>query len=109
MATKNKDLSQTMDTFDHDELLALARFDVEKGNLSEALWKLKQLTAAESAPAEAFSIAWEASAEEQGADKAKDRIKVTQLVSAAVPVRSMAVPKAVMPPMRISSRQSMKS
>ncbi|WP_341887804.1 MG2 domain-containing protein [Variovorax sp. YR752] len=37
-------------------------------------------------PAEAFSIAWEAAVDEQGG-AAKDRLKVTQLVSAAVPVR----------------------
>ena len=35
-------------------------------------------------PADAFSITWEASADGAGA---KDRIKVTQLVAAAVPVR----------------------
>jgi hypothetical protein len=42
-------------------------------------------------PAEAFSITWEASADEQGGEKggekARDRIKVTQLVAPAVPVR----------------------
>lgn len=37
-------------------------------------------------PAEAFSIGWEAAAEEIGG-AAKDRLKVTQIVSAAVPVR----------------------
>ena len=37
-------------------------------------------------PAEAFSIAWEASAQEQGG-AATDRLKVLQLVTAAVPVR----------------------
>jgi uncharacterized protein YfaS (alpha-2-macroglobulin family) len=37
-------------------------------------------------PAEAYSIAWEAAAEEIGG-AAKDRLKVTQLVGAAVPVR----------------------
>lgn len=37
-------------------------------------------------PAEAFSIAWEGAVEEQGG-AAKDRLKVTQLVSAAVPLR----------------------
>jgi tetratricopeptide (TPR) repeat protein len=58
MATKHKSANspQTSDTFEHDELLALARFDIEKGDLSEALWKLKQVTAAETAPAEAFSM-----------------------------------------------------
>jgi uncharacterized protein YfaS (alpha-2-macroglobulin family) len=38
-------------------------------------------------PAEAFSIAWEAGAEEQGGEKSRDRLKLTQLVSPAVPVR----------------------
>ena len=40
-------------------------------------------------PAEAFSVIWEASADETGAakDAAHDRLKVTQLVAAAVPVR----------------------
>ncbi|MBP6544028.1 MAG: alpha-2-macroglobulin [Piscinibacter sp.] len=37
-------------------------------------------------PAEAFSIAWEAAVDEPGG-AAKDRLKLTQLVSAAVPVR----------------------
>ncbi len=37
-------------------------------------------------PADAFSITWEASAQEQGG-AAKDALKLTQLVSAAVPVR----------------------
>src|SRR6185295_9233023 len=50
------------------------------GSAKEIVWPVE-------VPAEAFSIAWEASAEEQGTDKAKDRIKLTQLVSAAVPVR----------------------
>ena len=38
-------------------------------------------------PADAYSITWEGSAEEQGAEKAKDKLKVTQLISPAVPVR----------------------
>ena len=37
-------------------------------------------------PEQAFSIAWEGAIEEQGGS-AKDRLKLTQLVSAAVPVR----------------------
>ena len=37
-------------------------------------------------PADAFSIAWEAAVDETGG-AAKDRLKLTQLVSAAVPVR----------------------
>ncbi|GEM_PF-1070060 len=57
MAAKNKPTSHitAADGFDSDELLALARIDVEKGDLSEALHKLKQVIAAETAPAEAFS------------------------------------------------------
>ena len=38
-------------------------------------------------PADAFSITWEGSADEQAGEKAKDKLKVTQLVSPAVPVR----------------------
>ena len=47
------------------------------GAAKEVVWPV-------SVPAEAVSIAWEAAAEEGGA---KDRLKVTQLVAAAVPVR----------------------
>jgi uncharacterized protein YfaS (alpha-2-macroglobulin family) len=50
---------------------------VAAGAAKEVVWPVE-------VPADAFSIAWEASAEEAGA---KDRIKVTQLVSAAVAVR----------------------
>ncbi|CAN5279426.1 MG2 domain-containing protein [soil metagenome] len=51
----------------------------------------KELTWPITVPADAFSVGWEAAADEQGnaADRAKDRIKVTQLVTAAVPVRVM--------------------
>ena len=38
-------------------------------------------------PADAFSIAWEAGVEEQGGERARDQLKLTQLVSPAVPVR----------------------
>jgi uncharacterized protein YfaS (alpha-2-macroglobulin family) len=41
-------------------------------------------------PAEAFSISWEAAAEEKGG-AAKDRLKTTQLVSAAVPLRATSL------------------
>ncbi|MEO8312149.1 MAG: MG2 domain-containing protein [Caldimonas sp.] len=50
---------------------------VGAGKALEVVWPID-------VPADAFSIAWEAAAEEAGA---KDRIKVTQLVAAAVPVR----------------------
>ncbi|MCE9660511.1 MAG: alpha-2-macroglobulin [Burkholderiales bacterium] len=59
--------------------IALAPQDVvlAAGAAKEVVWPV-------SVPAEAFSIAWEAAAEE---GSAKDRLKVTQLVAAAVPVR----------------------
>jgi len=59
--------------------LALPAQDVvvAAGAAKEVVWPVD-------VPADAFSIVWEASADEAGA---KDRIKVTQLVSAAVPVR----------------------
>ena len=47
------------------------------GSAKEIVWPVD-------VPADAFSIAWEASADEAGA---KDRLKITQLVAAAVPVR----------------------
>ena len=50
---------------------------VAAGQALEIVWPVE-------VPADAFSITWEASAEEASA---KDRIKVTQLVAAAVPVR----------------------
>jgi hypothetical protein len=52
------------------------------GAAKEVVWPI-------SVPAEAFSIAWEAAAEETGVarDAARDRLKTTQLVAAAVPVR----------------------
>ncbi|MGZ5207032.1 MAG: alpha-2-macroglobulin family protein, partial [Caldimonas sp.] len=59
--------------------IALAPQDVvlAPGSAKEVTWPV-------SVPAEAFSIVWEAAADEASA---KDRLKVTQLVSAAVPVR----------------------
>ncbi|NKI94433.1 MG2 domain-containing protein [Rhizobacter sp. SG703] len=55
------------------------------GGAKELVWPVD-------VPAEVFSIAWEAGAEElagsdQAKDRAKDKLKLTQLVSAAVPVR----------------------
>ena len=50
---------------------------VAAGAAREVVWPVD-------VPADAFSIAWEAAAEEASA---KDRLKVTQLVAAAVPVR----------------------
>jgi hypothetical protein len=50
------------------------------GAAKEIVWPV-------SVPAEAFSIAWEAAVEETGAarDAGRDRLKMTQLVAAAVP------------------------
>lgn len=53
---------------------------VAAGAAQEVVWPID-------VPADAFSIAWEASAQAQGANGARDRLKVTQLVTAAVPVR----------------------
>ncbi|MBX3622400.1 MAG: alpha-2-macroglobulin [Rhizobacter sp.] len=47
----------------------------------------KEVTWGVAVPAEAFSITWEAAAESLGAGKSRDRLKLTQLVSPAVPVR----------------------
>jgi uncharacterized protein YfaS (alpha-2-macroglobulin family) len=61
--------------------LALPAQDVTlaAGAAQEVVWPID-------VPADAFSIAWEAAAEAQGGG-ARDRLKVTQLVTAAVPVR----------------------
>ena len=53
---------------------------IAAGGAKEVLWPVD-------VPAEIFSIAWEAAAEDQGGSSAKDRLKVTQLVTAAVPTR----------------------
>jgi len=53
---------------------------VAAGAAKELAWPIN-------VPAGAFGIAWEATAQEQGASKTSDRMKFTQLVSAAVPVR----------------------
>jgi uncharacterized protein YfaS (alpha-2-macroglobulin family) len=47
----------------------------------------KELSWGVAVPPEAVSIAWEAAVDEIGGDKAKDRVKLTQLVGTAVPVR----------------------
>lgn len=62
--------------------LNLPAQDVElaAGAARELVWPIE-------IPADAFSIAWEAAADEQGGSNARDRLKVTQLVGAAVPVR----------------------
>ncbi|MES3013228.1 MAG: MG2 domain-containing protein, partial [Pseudomonadota bacterium] len=62
--------------------LALPAQDVvvAAGAAKELVWPVN-------IPADAFSVTWEAGADEQGGEKSKDRIKVTQLVAPAVPVR----------------------
>jgi alpha-2-macroglobulin len=57
---------------------------VASGAATELVWPIN-------VPLDAISVTWEASAEEQGtaANRSKDRIKFTQLVSTAVPVRVM--------------------
>ncbi len=62
--------------------LALAPQDVTvpAGGAKELSWPVQ-------VPADSFSITWTGSAEEQGGTRAKDSLKVTQLVAAAVPVR----------------------
>ncbi len=47
----------------------------------------KELTWGVAVPKEAYSLAWEASVEEVGGAAAKDKVKVTQQVTPAVPVR----------------------
>ena len=44
------------DTFDTDELLALARLNVEKGEIDKALARVKQVLAAKTPPAEALTL-----------------------------------------------------
>jgi uncharacterized protein YfaS (alpha-2-macroglobulin family) len=53
---------------------------VPAGSATEVSWPVK-------VPLEAFSVTWEGGVDEQGGEKAKDRIKLTQLVVPAVPVR----------------------
>ena len=56
------------------------------GTAKEINWPIK-------VPADVFSVSWEAAAEEQSGassqERARDRLKITQLVSPAVPVRVM--------------------
>ena len=61
---------------------------IAAGAATELVWPIN-------VPLDAISVTWEASAEEQGsgsgntASRSKDRVKFTQLVSTAVPVRVM--------------------
>lgn len=57
MATKAKAAAPTRtESFEADELVALARLDIERGVLDEALWKLKQAIMEASPPAEALAM-----------------------------------------------------
>ncbi len=56
MAAKSKS-SGKHDAFENDELVALARLDIERGEFEEALWKLKQVLTEQTPPAEALSMA----------------------------------------------------
>jgi len=60
MATKIKAASAAPaakpDMFEPDELVALARLNIERGEMDEALWKLKQVIAEANPPAEALSM-----------------------------------------------------
>lgn len=64
--------------------LALPPQDVQlpAGEAKELVWPVQ-------VPPGSFSITWDAAAQEQGGGRAKDALKVTQLVSAAVPLRVM--------------------
>jgi uncharacterized protein YfaS (alpha-2-macroglobulin family) len=53
---------------------------LKAGEAKELIWPV-------TVPAEVFSLAWEAGVEEVGGEKARDRVKLVQLVSPAVPVR----------------------
>jgi uncharacterized protein YfaS (alpha-2-macroglobulin family) len=53
---------------------------VAAGAATELVWPIE-------VPADAFSLRWEAAAEEQGSAKARDRLAFTQLVAPAVPVQ----------------------
>ncbi len=80
VANSGPDITRTPMAFPAQDLVLAA------GAAQELVWPVN-------VPADAFSIAWEAAAEEQGNDAskgyAKDRLKLLQLVSAAVPIRVM--------------------
>ena len=54
--SRTSSTSSRTENFEPDELLALARVDIDRGELAEALWKLKLVHAESSAPAESFSM-----------------------------------------------------
>lgn len=61
--------------FDNDELLALLKLDLDKGEFEKALSKIKQLVQSPSAPAEAFAIAARIYAQLGLFERAKDYFK----------------------------------
>lgn len=56
MADRKIPSAIVFDDFDQDELLALARLDIERGNVEAALLKLKRLLAHEPPPPDALSL-----------------------------------------------------
>ncbi|TMG73444.1 MAG: tetratricopeptide repeat protein [Betaproteobacteria bacterium] len=58
MATKSKETAAPNPSvsLDSDELVALARVDIERGAFTDALLKIKQVLADQSPPAEAFAL-----------------------------------------------------
>ncbi len=64
--------SESTDTFDAEELIALARLDIERGQLDEALWKIKQALKAPSPPAEGLAMGARLYAQLGLFDRAKD-------------------------------------
>ena len=68
-------------------------FEFAPQDLVLAAGAAKEINWPVNVPADVFSVTWEAAAEEQGGapapERARDRLKLTQLVSPAVPVRVM--------------------
>lgn len=62
-------------TFEPDELLALARLDIDKGDVEQGLLKLKQLLALEMPPAEVFPVAARVYAQLRLFDRAQSLFK----------------------------------
>lgn len=54
--TKASSAASKSDLFETDELVALARLDIERNQLDEALWKLKQAQTDAAAPPEAAAM-----------------------------------------------------
>lgn len=70
MARSN--FSESSDAFDAEEFIALARIDVERGQLDEALWKIKQALKAPAPPAEGLAMGARLYAQLGLFDRAKD-------------------------------------